>query len=214
MIALVDPKIESYAVEHTAEEPDLLRRLSAETHEKMELSQMLTGRLEGTFLRLLVRLVGARRVLEVGMFTGYSALMMAEALPEDGELITCEVNPKAQAMAQRYFDQSPHGHKIQVRLGPALETLKGLAPPFDLAFIDADKENYPNYYQRCLELLRPGGVIAADNVLWSGRVLDPQDEETRAIAALNQRVRRDGRTRRVDHALLPIRDGVMLAVKL
>lgn len=210
MISLVDEKIEAYAAEHSAEEPEPLKRLFRETHEKMALPQMLTGRLEGAFLRLLVRMARARRVLEVGMFTGYSALMMAEGLPEDGRLITCEVDPKAEAMARRYFAESPHGRKIEIRMGPALETLKSLSGLFDLAFIDADKTNYPAYYELCLDLLRPGGVIAADNVLWSGRVLDPQDEETRAIAAFNERVCRD---RRVDKALVTIRDGVMLAVK-
>jgi caffeoyl-CoA O-methyltransferase len=171
---------------------------------------MLTGRLEGNFLRLMVRAVQARCVLEVGMFTGYSALMMASALPDDGRIVTCEVNPKAERVARRYFAQSPHGHKIDVRMGPAVETIKGLAGPFDFVFIDADKESYPVYYDLCLERVRAGGVIAIDNVLWSGRVLNPQDAETRAIAALNEKVLRDDR---VDNALLTIRDGVMLAVK-
>jgi len=210
MIALVDEKIEAYATNHTREEPELLARLARETKETMKLPQMLTGRLEGSFLRLMVRALQARRVLEVGMFTGYSALMMAEALPDDGRLITCEVNPKAEEVARRYFAQSPHGHKIDVRMGPALETLETLEGLFDFAFIDADKENYPAYYELCFERVRPGGAIAIDNVLWNGAVLDPQDEETRAIVALNERVRRDDR---VDNALLTLRDGVMLVVK-
>lgn len=210
MIALVDERIEAYATDHTSEEPELLARLARETQETMELPQMLTGRLEGNFLRLMVRAVEARRVLELGMFTGYSALMMASALPENGRLITCEVNSKAAAVARRYFAESPHGHKIDVRMGPALETLRNLKGPFDFAFIDADKENYPAYYELCLERLRPTGVMAVDNVLWSGRVLNPEDEATRAIVAFNERVRGDDR---VDHALLTIRDGVMLVVK-
>jgi caffeoyl-CoA O-methyltransferase len=210
MIALVDEKIETYATNHTSEEPELLARLARETEETMDLPQMLTGRLEGNFLRLMVRAVQARCVLEVGMFTGYSALMMASALPDDGRIVTCEVNPKAERVARRYFAQSPHGHKIDVRMGPAVETIKGLAGPFDFVFIDADKESYPVYYDLCLERVRAGGVIAIDNVLWSGRVLNPQDAETRAIAALNEKVLRDDR---VDNALLTIRDGVMLAVK-
>ena len=210
MIALVDEKIEAYATHHTSEEPELLARLARETEETMKLPQMLTGRLEGSFLRIMVRALQARRVLEVGMFTGYSALMMAEALPDDGRLITCEINPKAEEVARRYFAESPHGHKIDVRMGPALETLQTLEGPFDFVFIDADKENYPAYYELCMERVRPGGAIAVDNVLWSGAVLDPQDKDTHAIVALNERVRRDGR---VDHALLTLRDGVMLAVK-
>lgn len=210
MIALVDEKIEAYASHHTSEEGELLSRLARETQETMELPQMLTGRLEGTFLRLMVRALQARRVLEVGMFTGYSALMMAEALPDDGQLVTCEINPKAEAVARRYFAQSPHGHKIEVQLGPAVETIKKLEGPFDFVFIDADKESYPAYYELSMERLRVGGAIAIDNVLWNGSVLDPQDEETRAIVSLNERVHQDDR---VDHALLTLRDGVMLAVK-
>jgi caffeoyl-CoA O-methyltransferase len=210
MIALVDEKIETYATNHTSEEPELLARLARETEESMEVPQMLTGRLEGNFLRLMVRALQARRVLEVGMFTGYSALMMAEALPDDGRIITCEVNPKAEEVARRYFAESPHGHKIDVRMGPAIETIKRLDGPFDFVFIDADKENYPTYYDLCLERVRAGGAIAIDNVLWSGHVLNPQDEETRAIVAVNEKVLRDDR---VDNALLTIRDGVMLAVK-
>ncbi len=210
MIVLVDEKLEAYAANHTRAQPELLNRLARETHGSMKDPEMLTGRLEGGFLRLMVRALQARRIVEVGMFTGYSALSMAEALPVDGKLITCEVNPEAEAVARRYFRESPHGDKIEIRMGPALETLEKLEGPFDFAFIDADKENYPTYYELCLERLRPGGAIAVDNVLWSGRVLDPQDEETRAIATLNERVSKDDR---VDHALLTIRDGLMLVIK-
>ncbi len=210
MIALVDEKIEAYAADHTRAQPELLERLAEETHRSMKDPEMLTGRLEGGFLRLMVRAFQARRIVEIGMFTGYSALSMAEALPDDGKLITCEVNPEAEAIARRYFRESPHGDKIEIRMGPALRTLEKLEGPFDFAFIDADKENYPSYYELCLERLRPGGAIAVDNVLWSGRVLDPQDKETRAIATLNERVSKDDR---VDHVLLTIRDGVMLVIK-
>ncbi len=210
MIALVDEKIEAYAADHTRAQPELLERLAEETHRSMKDPEMLTGRLEGGFLRLMVRAFQARRIVEIGMFTGYSALSMAEALPDDGKLITCEVNPEAEAIARRYFRESPHGDKIEIRMGPALRTLEKLEGPFDFVFIDADKENYPSYYELCLERLRPGGAIAVDNVLWSGRVLDPQDKETRAIATLNERVRKDDR---VDHVLLTIRDGVMLVIK-
>jgi caffeoyl-CoA O-methyltransferase len=210
MISFIDEKFEDYATNHTAAEAELLQRLARETHGSMKDPGMLTGRLEGTFLRLLVRMLQARRVVEVGMFSGYSALMMAEALPDDGKLITCDVDPKAEEVARRYFAESPHGHKIELRMGPALETLESLTGPFDLAFVDADKENYPAYYELCLERLRPGGAIAVDNVFWNGDVLDPKDDEARAIATLNERVTRDSR---VDHALLTIRDGVMLVVK-
>lgn len=210
MKPMIDPEIERYAEAHTAEPPELLERLERETQEKMSSPQMLTGRLEGQFLRLLVSMLGARRVLEVGMFTGYSALSMASALPEDGELHTCEVSSEAEAFARRYFDESPHGRKIRVHMGPALETLAALEGPFDFAFVDADKRNYPRYYDRVVDLLRSGGVIAIDNVLWSGEVLAPSDEESRAIHALNEKVHADPR---VDHVLTTIRDGVMLARK-
>ncbi len=210
MERLMDERLEAYAAEHSNDEPELLRRLARETHEQMDLPQMLTGSLEGNFLRLLVLMLGARRVLEVGMFTGYSALWMASALPDDGELLTCEVDPEAEAIARRYFDESPHGAKITVRMGPALATIDTLERPFDLVFIDADKENYPRYYEKSMGLLRPGGLIAIDNVLWSGRVLSPEDEETRAIHEVNERVHAD---ERVDKVLATIRDGILLARK-
>jgi caffeoyl-CoA O-methyltransferase len=210
MIPLIDEKLEHYATEHTSEEPDLMRRLAKETVEKMERHRMLTGRLEGTFLKLLVRMLQAKRVLEVGTFTGYGTLMMASSLPVGGRVITCDVDPSAEAIASRYFAESRHGEKIELKMGPALETLRELSGPFDLVFIDADKKNYPRYYELCLERTRTGGAIVVDNVLWSGRVLKPADEESRAIATLNDRVQNDDS---VDNVLLPIRDGVMLIVK-
>jgi caffeoyl-CoA O-methyltransferase len=146
--------------------------------------------------------------LEIGTFTGYSALMMAEGLPGDGRLVTCEINPKAAEIARRYFAKSPHGHKIEIRLGAALETIATLAEPLDIVFIDADKTNYLNYYEACVPLLRPGGLIVADNVLWSGKVIDPNDDDTRAIVAFNERVQADPR---VENVCLTVRDGMMLA---
>jgi caffeoyl-CoA O-methyltransferase len=210
MIPLIDEKLEFYANEHTTDEPELMVQLARETVEKMKSPSMLTGKLQGSFLRMLVKMMEARRVLEVGMFTGYSTLMMASALPENGEIITCEVDPEAEALARSYFAKSPHGSKIAIRMGPALETLKFLEGLFDFCFIDADKENYPAYYELCLERLRAGGVVAVDNVLWSGRVVDPPDEASRAIAAMNEVVQSDPRA---ENVLLPIRDGVMLILK-
>ena len=173
---------------------------------------MLTGAHEGALLAMLVRLVGARRVLEIGAFTGYSALCMAGALPADGEILSCDINPETSAIAQSFFDRSPHGHKIRLRLAPALETLAGLpdSQTFDLVFLDADKENYVNYYEAVLPRLRPGGVIVADNVLWSGRVLAPKEKTDHAVAAFNEHVRRDTRAECV---MLPVRDGVSLIRK-
>ncbi len=209
-MAVVDEKLEAYAEQQTEGLAPLFDALREETFANMQSPGMQVGRLEGTFLKLLVKLTGARRVLEIGMFTGYSGLMMAEGLPDDGELITCDIDPKAEAMAKRYFAQSPHGKKIQIRLAPALETLKTLRGPFDLVFIDADKENYLGYYEGVLPLLRQGGLIIADNTLWSGKVLAPKEESDKAIVAFNAHVAKDAR---VEKVLLTVRDGMTLIRK-
>jgi caffeoyl-CoA O-methyltransferase len=206
----IDEKIEQYAFDHTSEEGELLRRLEKETYEMLEIPQMTTGRIEARLLKLLARLVGAQRILEIGTFGGYSALSMAEALPEDGTLVTCDEDPVAIAFAQKYFSKSPHGEKIQQMEGPALESIKKLTGTFDMAFIDADKINYSNYYEAILPMVRPGGLIAVDNVLWSGRVLDPQDESDRAIHQFNERVVKD---QRVESVLLTVRDGLNCIIK-
>lgn len=178
--------IEGYVADHSTPLPPLLAELIAYTQEKMpERARMLSGPVQGTFLQTLAASLEARRILEIGTFTGFSALMMAAALPSDGELITCEVDRESAAVAQSFFDRSPHAGKIKIRLGPALETLKSLRGPFDLAFIDADKESYIPYYEASLPLLSPRGLIAADNALRAGRVLDPKEEGDRAIAAFN-----------------------------
>ena len=157
MISLSE-KIEEYSERHTRELSDLHQRLWQETHEKTSSPGMMVGPIEGALLRLLVRLTAAKRVLEIGMFTGYSALAMAAALPEDGQLITCDVNPGTSEIARRYFASSPHGHKIEIKLGPATETLKNLQGPFDLCFIDADKQGYGAYYDACIDLVDPEDV--------------------------------------------------------
>lgn len=210
MDRFIDAAVEQFAQDHTEPETDLYARLREETYRTMERPQMQVGLLEGRFLQMLVRLTGTRNILEIGMFTGYSTLMMAEALPNDGRLTTCEVDPKAEAMAKKYFDESSHGHKISIRMGPGLKTISTLSGPFDLVFIDADKPNYSNYYQACVPLVKPGGLIIGDNVLWSGKVIDPQDEDTRAIVAFNQLVQSDPR---VINVCLTVRDGIMLAWK-
>jgi caffeoyl-CoA O-methyltransferase len=206
----IDEKIEQYAFDHTSEEGELLRRLEKETYEKLEIPQMTTGRIEARLLKLLARLVGAQRILEIGTFAGYSALSMAEALPEDGTLVTCDEDPVAIAFAKKYFSESRHGKKIKQMEGPALESIKKLTGSFDMAFIDADKINYSNYYEAILPMIRPGGLIAVDNVLWSGRVLDPQDESDRAIHQFNERVVKD---QRVESVLLTVRDGLNCIIK-
>jgi len=200
-----------YIEDHAGPVPPLLEELERETREKTRNPGMLTGKVEGTFLRMLVRVSGARKVVEIGTFTGYGALMMAEGLPADGELITCDVSEEHASIARRYFDRSPHGKKIRLVLGPAAETLRKIPDgSVDFVFVDADKESYPAYYEESVRILRTGGLIAADNVLWSGRVLSPEDEDARAIAFFNSRVQGDDR---VEKVMLPVRDGVYLIRK-
>lgn len=212
MEAIVPEALEAYARDHSLQPEPLLQELETYTRTHCDLPQMLVGPLEGALLRLLVRLSGARRVLEIGGFTGYSALTMAAALPEEGELITCEIDPGHAAIARSFFDRSPHGGKIRLQTGPALETVRALAetPQFHLVFIDADKENYINYYEAVLPRLHPGGLIVADNTLWSGAVLNPEKETDKAIAAFNEHVQKDPQ---VENVLLTVRDGMMLAWK-
>ncbi len=210
MEPLIPQPIADYCAAHSSPPSRLADELEQYTIKNCEYSQMLTGPWEGGLLRLLLGIAGARRVLEIGLYTGYSALVMAEAMPEDGELISCEINPETAEIARRFLDKSPHGRKVSIRLAPALDTLRTLSPPFDLVFIDADKENYSAYFDACLPLLRKGGLIVADNVLWSGRVLKPKDVSDRAIVAFSNKVRRDSR---VECVMLPIRDGVSLIRK-
>ena len=209
MKLLIPAEIDAYAQTHSRPESEVRRALRDETEQTMEYAQMLVGPLEGAFLQMMAQLVGAKRVLEIGMFTGYSALCFAEALPEDGSVITCEIDEKSAAMGRRYIERSPHANKIIVRMGPALETMRTLTGLFDLIFIDADKTNYLNYYRRALDLLAPQGVILIDNVLWSGDVLKqpPPDASTAAIQELNRTVATDPR---VTAVLVTIRDGVLV----
>jgi len=211
-MAIIDEALESYAARCTSPVGPLFESLRETTYAEADSPGMQVGPVEGTFLKLLVELTGARSILEIGMFTGYSALMLASGLPEDGRLVTCDVNPKVEAIARRFFEKSPHGRKIEVRMGPALETLAALDGPFDMAFVDADKEHYPDYFEAVLPLLRPGGLLVADNVLWSGRVLDETDDHasTEAIRVFNEKVRSDPR---VECVMLTVRDGMTLARK-
>jgi len=208
-VNFIDERVEQYAEEHSSPPPELFARLAAETHEKSESPQMMVGRIEGNFLALLVRTLRARRVLELGTFTGYSSIAMARALPADGWLITCDVNEETTEIARRYAQEAGVVDRIDYRLGPALETVGGFDGEFDLVFIDADKVNYVNYYEATLPLLAASGLMVVDNTLWSGRVADPQedDESVRAIRELNDHVRDDPR---VDNVLLTVRDGMNL----
>ena len=209
---LVDPAIEAYSQAHTTPPPPLLAALAEETRRSLESPGMMVGAVEGRFLELLVFATGARRVLEIGTFSGYSALSMAAALPPGGRLVTCEVDPRHAAMARRFADESPWADRVEIRLGPALETIAGLDGPFDLVFVDADKGSYTRYYEAVLPKLSERGLLVADNTLWSGRVLDDADtsEDTVAIRAFNDHVRADPRVVCVQ---LPVRDGVTLVAR-
>ncbi len=208
-MGVVPAEIEAYAADHTSPEHPVLARVAEETRAGEEAHGMMVGLLEGRFLETLVWLSGARRVLEIGCFTGYSALSMAAVLPPDGTITTCEVDPRRAATARAHMDASPWGDRIDIRVGPALETLAGLDGPFDLVFIDADKTNYANYYEAVLPKLAERGLVVADNVLWSGRVLDEEDQsaDTVAIRAFNDLVRHDSR---VTCVMATVRDGVLL----
>ena len=209
MSFIVDPPVEEYAEAHSSPDGELFERLAAETREKTTAPQMMVGLLEGRFLGVLVRSLRARRVLELGTFTGYSSISMALALPPGGRVITCDVDDETTAIARRYAEEAGVADRIDFRLGPGLETIAGLDGPFELVFIDADKENYVNYYEATLPLLAESGLMVVDNTLWSGRVADPDedDQNTRAIRALNERVRDDPR---VENVLLTVRDGMNL----
>jgi caffeoyl-CoA O-methyltransferase len=210
MESLLHEGLDAYAAMHTGPVPEIYERLRIETLRDAEIPQMQVGTLVGRFLMMISRLVGARRAVEVGTFTGYSSLCIAEGMVEGGELTTCDIDEETTAMAQRYWAEAAWGSRITLRLGPALDTLDTLSGPLDLAFIDADKVNYTNYWEAIVPKMRSGGVVIVDNVLWSGEVLRPSDESAHAINALNQHVVADDR---VDHVLLTVRDGLMFAVK-
>ena len=212
----VTPDLSEYIRDVSLREPDVLRRLREETASHPMVSMQISPE-QGQFMALLVAMLNARRTLEIGVFTGYSSLAVALALPEDGRIIACDVSDEYTAIARRYWREAGVERKIDLRLRPAVQTLDDLIAlghggGFDFAFIDADKANYANYYERCLTLIRPGGLIAVDNVLWSGKVVDRSvdDEDTQAIRAFNLKLKND---HRVWLSMLPIRDGVTLACK-
>jgi caffeoyl-CoA O-methyltransferase len=206
---IVDPPVEAYAEAHSSPLAGLFDRLAAETREKSDSPQMMVGLLEGRFLGLLVRSLRAKRILELGTFTGFSSISMALALPPDGRLVTCDVNEETTEIARRYAEEAGVVDRIEYRLGAGLEAIASLDGEFDLVFIDADKPNYLNYYEATLPLLAEDGLMILDNTLWSGRVADPgeDDENTRAIRAVNDRVLEDPR---VENVLLTVRDGMNL----
>jgi predicted O-methyltransferase YrrM len=212
----IDDRLYSYLIAHSVRDLPVLAELRAETAKHPKAGMQISPE-QGQFMALLVELIGAKRTIEVGTFTGYSALVVALALPAEGRVIACDVSEEFTAMARRYWAKAGIANKIDLRLAPANETLDkllatGEAGRFDFAFIDADKENYVGYYERCLKLVRAGGLIAVDNVLWDGKVADPavDGEDTRAIRALNDQLKSD---ERVSLSMVPIGDGLTLARK-
>ena len=205
--------IEKYIDDHTDDISALLLELTDETEEVTGLSRWSIGKIEGKLLQLLVKISGARNAIEIGTFTGYSALIIAEALPEDGRLITCETNPKHAEIALRYFRKSPQGSKIRLELKPAIETLRGIADnSVDFVFIDADKPSYGRYFDEAMRILHAGGLIFVDNVFWRNKIFKQPitNENARAIAAFNEKVKNDDRAEKV---MLNVRDGVYLIRK-
>ncbi|MBI5101141.1 MAG: class I SAM-dependent methyltransferase [Nitrospirae bacterium] len=208
---IASKEAEGYALAHTSPLSALLEEVEAFTLTSTAYPGMLTGRVEGRFLRLMAQLSGARQIVDIGTFTGYSALAMAEVLPEDGRLITIEHNPEHAKIAQGFFKRSPSSGRITLRQGDALETLRTLPDgKTDLVFIDADKQNYAAYYQESMRILREGGLILADNALWYGRVFDPKDDDSRAVAAFNDMVNSDTRAEKL---FLTVRDGIYVIRK-
>lgn len=212
----INDRLYNYLLSVSLREPEILQNLRQETANH-PMSQMQIAPEQGQFMQLLVRLMGAKKALEVGVFTGYSSLAVALSLPADGKLIACDISEEYTAIARRYWELAGVAGKIDLRIAPALETLdqllaEGQANTVDFAFIDADKSNYPNYYERVLALVRPGGLIVIDNVLWSGQVADPQvqDNRTTAIRTFNQTLHQDDR---VALSMLAIADGLTLALK-
>lgn len=206
--------ISNYSDQHTSNESDLLYRLNRETHLNVLQPRMLSGHLQGRTLSMLSKMMRPKNILEIGTYTGYSALCLAEGLTPDGTLHTIDINEELETISNKYFKDSPYSDQIQQHIGNALEIIPGLSVDFDLIFIDADKENYLNYYKLLIEKVKPGTVLIADNVLWSGKVTEkakPKDIETIALQEFNTAIQND---ERVENILFPIRDGLMIIRKI
>ncbi len=204
----IAPEIEAYAKNHTSPEADYLKELNRETYQKVLIPRMLSGHLQGRVLSMLSKLQRPKAILEIGTYTGYSALCLAEGFDTTGELHTIDINEELEPLSRKYFDKSPYGHLISQHIGNALEIVPSLKKKWDIVFIDADKSNYINYYNLVIEKMNPGGIIICDNVLWSGKVLlrDEQlDEDTLALKQLNKLILND---KRVESIMFPIRDGI------
>lgn len=207
-LSLVGSKVNAYCDAHTVPQSNAMRAIYEETRANEEMWIMMIGAVEAALLRLMVQISGAKRVLEVGTFTGYSAMAMAEGLPQDGELITLDISEEWTAIAKKHWATSPHGEKIRLMLGPAADTLATLEGPFDVAFVDADKSGYPTYWDAIVPMMRKGGLVICDNVLAGGRVAAPDGERAESMHAFNEKVTSDPR---VQPIMLPIRDGVSIS---
>ena len=206
-------KIDDYAVRHSEDEPELLKQLSRETHQKILQPRMLSGHYQGRVLSMISKMINPKNVLEIGTYTGYSALCLAEGLQKDGQLHTIDINEELFDFQRKYFDKSGFGKQIHQHLGNALELVPKLDMIFDLVFIDADKENYANYFEMVIEKVNPGGLILSDNVLWSGKVIEPiqpDDLDTKALIEYNVLLKED---KRIETIVLPIRDGLTISRK-
>lgn len=210
----IDPTIEQYANEHTSLESPLLAKLNRETHMKVLQPRMLSGHFQGRLLSMISHMVSPQFILEIGTYTGYSALCLAEGLSKEGKLLTLDINEELETRCRSFFDKSPYGHQIEMKIGDALAIIPTIESTIDLVFIDADKDNYWNYFELCLPKLRSGGFMLVDNVLWSGKVLEeskPNDIDTQALKLFNQQLMED---ERVEQVLLPVRDGLTLVRKI
>ncbi|MBS1727911.1 MAG: class I SAM-dependent methyltransferase [Armatimonadetes bacterium] len=212
--SFIDPALQTYIESVTLKEADILRDLREETAQMPDAGYQISPD-QGLFMGWLAKATGAKRYLEIGVFTGYSSLVVAQAMGPDSKVVACDINEEFTNVAKRYWSKAGYGDKIELRLGPALDTLDSLiaegVAPFDIAFIDPDKPNMPNYFERCLKLVRKGGLILSDNVLWAGRIIDPenQEENTNVLRAYNEKLFQDDR---VDVVLLPIGDGISMAI--
>ncbi|SFB17150.1 O-methyltransferase [Algoriphagus aquimarinus] len=211
----IDPALLTYCEDHSTEEDTLLKKITRETQAKVMLPRMISGHLQGKMLELFTKMQNPKTILEIGTYTGYSGICMARGLGKGGKLITLDINDELETMVRGFFEESGLAEQIDYRLGNAIEIIPTLPGPFDMVFIDADKNNYARYYELIIDKMNPGGIILADNVLWSGKILVEEgkkiDKDTQAILDFNSMVQNDPR---VENALLPIRDGVMMARKI
>ncbi|MBO6515249.1 MAG: O-methyltransferase [Bacteroidia bacterium] len=210
----LDPNLSAYAERHTTEEPDLLQKLNRDTYANVLIPRMLSGHMQGRILSMFSHMIQPKTILEIGTYTGYSALCMAEGMQADGTLITLDINEELEDRVRKYFVESGFNNNIDFRIGNAMDIIPTIDGPFDLVFIDADKDNYANYFDLVIDKMPSGGILIADNVLWSGKVIDPvqleKDEETKALDQFNKKVMSD---ERVENVLFPVRDGLMVIRK-